>query len=81
MSKYILKVNSYRKSGKWYHEEESVVEFNSYEDVFKLENDIKINAEYVRDYSGLTCGFDTKDYNFVIKIEPCGEYFMNFILS
>lgn len=76
MSKLI--VNSYKHTGKWYHEEISEVRITSWDELFELEKKIKVNHPDVWDYSGLINGF-SDDFNYVIKLEGT-DFFMDFML-
>lgn len=76
MSKLI--VNSYKHTGKWYHEEISEVRITSWEELFELERKIKQNHPDVHKFSGLVSGFGNT-FNYVVKLEGT-DFFMDFLL-
>lgn len=76
MSKLI--VNSYKHTGKWYHEEISEVRITSWDELFELEEKIRHNHPDIHKYSGLNNGF-SNTYNYVIKLEGT-DFFMDFML-
>ena len=76
MSKLI--VNSYKHTGKWYHEEISEVRITSWDELFELEEKIKQNHPDAYKLSGLTSGF-SNNFNDVVKLEGT-DFFMDFML-
>ena len=66
MSKLI--VNSYKHTGKWYHEEISEVRITSWDELFELERKIKENHPDAYKLSGLTMGFSSH-FNYTIRLQ------------
>ena len=74
----VLVVRAYKPSGKFYSDEETEIQVNSYEDVFRLEKLIKANDPTIRCYSGLKDGFSSQ-FNYVVELRD-SDFFMNFTL-
>lgn len=74
----VLVVKAYKPSGKFYSDEETEIQVNSYEDVFRLEKLIKANDPTIHCYSGLKDGFSSQ-FNYVVELRD-SDFFMNFTL-
>ena len=78
MSKLI--VNSYKHTGKWYHEEITEVRITSWDELFELEKKIKVNHPDAWDYSGLNDGF-SNNYNYTIKLEGTDFFYGFYVIE